>query len=266
MNFSIIKRSIPIILIACFVALPLGANEESKQKGKEKKYSSQTGLSLVLTRGNNKTFSFSFDTEQNLLRKRDKFNFKGSIIHTSSNNEKQSEIYYSHLKYERKISARAYLLGFMRAERNKQAGYNFRFMVSAGAGYAWIQREKITLSSEGSIGWSGERNLEKMVLNDLDNSDMLNQKTFTTSFLSSIISNKLIYNFTSDAQFVLEEILFVNMSDFDDYRLNVNSSVSASISRYFALKTSIKLVYEHQPVPGFKNTDFYLLSSIVVKI
>jgi len=264
--FHIKNQSVFFNLLIFLFLLPLSAAEGTEEKAKEKKYNSSTSFSLVLTRGNNKDFSFSFDTEQNLRLGKNKLNLKGSIIYSSSNNQKKSEIYYSHLKYDREISSRAYLLGLVRAERNKLAGYNFRFSLSTGAGYTWIKREKIEISSEGSFGWSRENNSEKIVLELIDDVPSFTERLFSESFLSSIISSKLVYNISAAAQLVHQEILFLNLGDFEDYRLNSYSSISASISRNFALKTSIQIVYEHKPVPGHKNTDLFLLSSIVIKI
>lgn len=262
------KKNQPVILILLMALslLPLRADEESQEKKEEKKYYSSTSLSCVVAKGNNKDFSFSFDTEQNFKFRKNKLNLKGSIIYSGSNNEKKSEIYYSHLKYDRQIGSRAYFLGLTRAERNRLAGYNFRFAFSAGAGYNWIQNKKIEISSEGAFGWSSERSSEKVVPEDMGSGLPIIERSILTSFLSSILSSRLVYDFSSAAQFIHEEILFLNMGDLEGYRLNSQSSISASISRYFALKTSIQIIYEHKPVPGYKNIDFYLLSSIVIKI
>lgn len=244
--------------------LPVKAEKEGEKK--EKKYYSSTSLSCVLTRGNNKDFSFSFDTEQNFDLKKHRLNLKASLIYSHKNNERKSEIYYSHLKYEREVNSKAYLLLLLRADRNKLAGYNFRFAFSGGGGYIWFKRKKLEISSEGVIGWSSENNLERLLSGNMESEPINGQKSITSSFLSSMISSKLIYDISSTAQLVHQESLFLNMGDWKDYRLNSYTSLSASISRFFALKTSIQLIYEHSPVPGFKNTDFYLLSSIVIKI
>jgi len=253
-----------IVLIGLF-AFPLKATEKGEKKEKEKVYSSSTSLSCVLTRGNNRAFSFSFDTIQDLHLKKNELNFKGSIIHSNSNNQEKSEIYYTHLKYDREISSRVYLLSLVRAERNKLAGYNLRVAFSVGAGYTWIKKEKVEISSEGAFGWNSENNSEKIIQDDVNDGPIITQRLFSESFVSSILSSKLIYDFSSAAQFVHQEILFLNMEDIKDYRLNSYSSISASVSRYFALKTSLQIIYERKPVPGHKNTDFFLLSSIVIK-
>lgn len=253
-----------IILMLGFFNLPLNAQEPQKQE-KEKKYFSSTSLSGVMTTGNNKTFSFSVDTDHNFLFGRNALNFKGSVIYSGQNSGRRSEIYYSHLKYDLKVSPRAYLLGLIRAERNILAGYNFRSGFSVGAGYAWIKKKKIEVHSEGALGWSGERSSERILPKDTGDGGSIIERTILTSFLCSILTTKMTINFSSAAQFTHDEILFLNMSDLQGYRLNSNSSISASMSRNFALKTSLKIIYENKPVPGYKNMDLYLLTSFVVK-
>lgn len=264
MDFNKTNRIIIFILLIGLLILPLKAAEEDEEK--EKIYSSSTSLSFVLTRGNNKGFFFSFDTVQNIHLKKNELSFKGNIIYSNSNNQEKSEIFYSHLKYNRKIGSRTYLLSLVRAERNKLAGYNFRFALSVGAGYTWIQQGKTEVSSEGSFGWSSEHNSEKIIQEVVGDNPSITERLFSESFASSIFSTKLLYNISSVAQFVHQETLFLNMKDMKDYRLNSYSSISASISRYFALKTSLQIIYERKPVLGHKRTDFYLLSSIVIKI
>ena len=59
---------------------------------------------------------------------------------------------------------------------------------------------------------------------------------------------------------------FFNLENTRAYRMNNYVSLSAAISPQLALKTSIELIYDNDPVPGFKHTDAYLLSSLVIKI
>jgi putative salt-induced outer membrane protein YdiY len=253
-----------VILIFGFLNLSLNAQEARKHE-KEKKYFSSTSLSGVMTTGNNKTFSFSVDTDHNFLFGRNELNLKGSVIYSGQNSGKKSQIYYSHLKYDLEVGPRAYLLGLVRAERNILAGYNFRCGFSLGAGYFWVKKEKIEVHSEGALGWSGERSSEKVLPGDTGDGGSVIERTISTSFLSSILATKMTITFSSSAQFTHDEIIFVKMSDLKAYRLNSYSSISASMSRNLALKTSLKIVYENKPVPGYKNMDLYLLTSFVVK-
>ena len=86
------------------MVFPLGAQEESGDKEKEKKYYSSTSFSLVLTRGNNRALSFSFDTEQNLRLALEVADYiyilsKGVVVYRSTPEElrKDEEAQMKHL-------------------------------------------------------------------------------------------------------------------------------------------------------------------------
>lgn len=256
-----------LILFVFFNASLVNAEEGDKEK-KEKKYFSSTSFSFLLTRGNNEDLNFSFDTDQNLNFEKNKFNLKVNIILTSSRNKVKSEIYTSHLKYRRKIGPKAYLLGLFSFEKNKSAGYDSRFIFSIGVGSTILQRRKIEIYSDLSIGWTREdfreAILENRLLKELSQNNLEDRKAFS-SYVSSVFSSRVMYNLSSTSQFILQENFFFNLREIKDWRINTSSSLSSSISQYFALKISIQLNYDHQPVPGFKSTDFFLLNSLVVK-
>jgi putative salt-induced outer membrane protein YdiY len=226
-----------------------------------KPYFSSTSFSLLFTRGNNQNLSYSVDTDQNLALGKNALNFKGSAIYSRSNHQPRSGIYYAHLKYDRQLSARAYLLGLTRVERNTSAGYMSRVSVTTGGGYTWIKKDnKVDVSSEVSLGWGGENNV---VPSPQAGSEATTRKT---DFLSSIMSHKLIYNVSETAQITIQGVVFSNLKDLRGFRVNSYSSLSAAISPSLALKTSLQVTYDNQPVVGYKPTDIYFLSSFVVKI
>ena len=251
-------------ILVCLLLLPLGAEEESHKEAK--KYSSSTSFSCVLVKGNSQEFTFSFDTEQNLKFIRNSFNLKAGLIYSHSDKELRSEVLYSHLKYGRRLNSRAFLLLLLRTERNKLAGYNYRFSFTGGGGYSWLKTNRVEISSEASFGWSSENNTK--VISLLSSEDELYPKEvkITSSFLASFISSKLTAEISSSARLVCQPSVFINMSRLRDYRLDSYLALSVSISRYFALKSSIKIIYYHQPVTGYKNMDSFFLSSIVLKI
>jgi len=228
---------------------------------KPKIYYSSTSFSLLLTRGNNQNLSYSVDTDHNLTLSKNVLNMKGSVIYTRSNGQPRSGIYYTHLKYDRQLSARAYLLGLTRFERNKSAGYLSRVSVTTGGGFTWIKKDNaLDVSSEISLGWSGENNLVAPAVIGGE------PTTRVANFVSSIMTHKLICNLTKTAQLSFQGVVFNNLKDLEAFRVNSYTALSASISASLALKTSFQVVYENQPVAGYKPTDIYFLSSLVVKM
>lgn len=245
------KRILIIIPILFSVVLCIQAEEESKDE--KKSYSSSTSFSLLMTSGNSQDFSLGLDTEQNLELNKNHIQFKGSIIYSESDGSKDSEVYYSHLQYRRVLSSKAYTVGSGRFERNVLSGYNYRFALSVGAGYLWKKSEKIELSSEAGFGWSQENNIKKNGGNNI-----------SLTFASCLISTKLKISISKTSELSFDELFFLNLDDTKDYRISSLASISVNISRYLALKISYQIKYNHSPVPGFKSTDHYILSSLVL--
>jgi len=246
-----IEKITSIFILLISLTLVMQADEEDEKK--QKIYSSSTSFSLLMTSGNTQELTLGFDTEQNLNFKKNEIQFKSSIIYSQSDGAKESELYYGHLEYRRSLSTRAYLLGLGRFERNVLSGYEYRVAFSAGAGYLWTKSERFELSSEIALGLSTENNLEKD-----------KEAEFRSSFVSSLITCKVKIKISSNSELVMHEIFFINLDNTNDYRLSSLGSLLVSISGYIALKISHQLKYNHQPVPGFKGTDQYLLSSIVL--
>lgn len=261
-----IRHFLPAVLMIIFLSPSLHSDEAEAKKKDPKKYNSATSFSALLIRGNNKDFTLSIDTDHNLVFKKDKFNLKANVIYATSNSVKKSEIYSSSLNYNRKFNTRAYFLGMATFSRNILAGYNSRFAFSTGAGYSWIKRDKINVSSEIALGWSSENNAERMIQQIIGNVFQTIKKKVKASFVSSVFSSELLYKISDAASLSHQEILLLNLEEIDAYRINSNSSISAAINKHFALKTSLQLSYENIPVMGYEKTDLYILSSLVFKL
>lgn len=259
------KKFIAVFFLVVVLMLPsfVLAQDKNGENEKTVKYKSETSLSLVLTRGNNKAFSFSFDTDQNLEFNKNRINLKGRFIDSSSNGEKTAEIYSSQLKYDRKISSRVYLLGFVRYERNKLSGYLSRIGLSAGGGISWIKNTKHQVTSELAFGWNNER--ENQLNFSVIAPSQVWAQTLSSSFISSVMTHKWTGRISESAQIMVQETLFLNLEEPKDFRLNSHYEISSSINRNLALKTSVEIIYEHHPVEGYKNTDTFILSSVVLK-
>lgn len=243
------------IIFAGLLMLNHGLQAENENPGEQKAYSSSTSLSLLYASGNSQELTLGFDTEQNFRHKKHLIQFKGSVIYSESGGSKKSELFYSHIQYKRDISSQVYVLGFGRAEKNELAGYKYRIALSMGGGYFWKKSEKLSLSSEGALGCNTEKNIEIITNTDVG-----------LSFISLILSNKLKAEITSTSEFVEHLIISFNLKTGNDYRITSMTSLSVNISKYLALKLSHQLKYNHDPVPGFKSTDHYFLSSLVLNL
>lgn len=252
-------------VIGLFVSPLVEARQEDPAEEKSPPYSSSTSLSLLFAAGNTEALTVALDTEQSLSLEKNQFQIKGSVITSRSDGEKDSELYYGHLKYKREFSEKAYFLGLGRFEKNEKAGYIHRISLTAGAGYAWIKKENVDFSSEASLGWNGEKNMIVNPMPTLEKTkDILGSDTF--SFLSLLVSNGLKLSLSPTAHLDIQEILFFNLKETNDYRLSSLVSLTAEISKFLALKISYQIHYSHRPVPGFKSADHYIFSSLVLNL
>lgn len=240
------------------------AAEKPPQPAKGFIYHSSTSISFLLARGNNKNLSFSFDTDQNFWIKKDSFNLKGTLIYARDNGFMTNEIYYTHLKYNHQLGDGAYLLSLARFERNVLAGYPSRYSFSAGGGWTWVKTSKFALFSDLAVGWSSENSSAKVNLGDVAGPPI--EKSLNSSFLSTIFTSRFTFSLTPTSQVIHQEVVFLNMANMSDYRVNSMSSLSASFTRYFGLKMTVQVNYERNPVLGYKNTDVFLISSLVIGI
>jgi putative salt-induced outer membrane protein YdiY len=236
---------------------------ETPPAAKPVDYNSSTSFSFLLTRGNNENINFGFDTDQNLILGRDSLNLKGSLIYAKANGLDQNEIYYAHLKYNHSVNEGAYVLGLARFERDVLAGYPSRYSFSAGGGLTWLKTESLSFLSDIAVGWSSENAAAKVNLSD---GSPAVEKSTNSSFVSTILTNRFAIKITASSRVVQQEVLFVDLHDVSNYRLNSLSSLSASISRSFALKMSFQVNFDKKPVPGFKSTDMFVMSSLVVSL
>ncbi len=246
-NISWILFSVLAVLI---IRLEIRAEEPKSQS--QKTYASSTSFSLLITSGNTRKMTFGFDTDQSLVVKKNQFQLKGSVIYGRSEGIKNAEFYYTHLKYKRELTSKVFFLALSRFEKNDLAGYNHRYSLSAGAGYNWVKKTKITATSEPSLGWSHESNI--------------GQDSAILSFLSLLVASSVKVVLTPTAHISCQEIFSFNLKDPKDFRVTSFISVTADLNKFLALKFSYQLFYNHKSISGFKNTDHYLLSSLVLNL
>ena len=227
-------------------------NAEESENQSQKPYTSSTSFSLLMTAVNTKKLTFGFDTEQSLILDKNQFQLKGSVIYGRSDGIKNAEFYFGHLKYKRELSSKVFLLGFGRFEKNALAGYKHRYSLSTGAGYIWIKKTNIFASSEASLGWSHESNVS--------------HDSTILSFMSFLVSSSVKVTLSPKSYISCQELFSLNLKDSKDFRISSFISMTADISKSFALKFSYQLFYNHKSIPGFQNIDHYFLSSLVINL
>jgi putative salt-induced outer membrane protein YdiY len=246
---------IPLLLIISSVA----AEKKGETKGLLGPWKATTELSYVVTSGNTSTSTFSLGI--NLTRKwaKDTLTFKSFMLRSSattfkrraegtetdfevieeSTKELVAENYLLSGQYERNFSEKLRGQLGVSWERNKFSGIDRRYMLIGGLGYSWVDTEKTQIKMDAGITCTSRKYIDQG----------------TTSFagfrFNLFAEQKLSDKSSVTSQFIFDD----NLKDTQDWRYDWTNSITASISRSLALKTSYRIL--HTNSPAMTNLPLY---------
>jgi putative salt-induced outer membrane protein YdiY len=150
-------------------------------------------------------------------------------------------------KYDHFLSKRLYLFGAVRAERDRIADLDLRFTPSLGAGYQWYETPTFNLFSEAGLAWVYE-----------DYRDQGSEDHFAA---------RLAYHvdwtpYKAVTLFHNLEWLPAFDEPFDDYNLNGDVGLRATIIQGFFAEAKVELRYDATPAPGNEKEDVRYLVGI----
>jgi len=115
---------------------------------------------------------------------------------------------------------------------NKPTGIDNRYMAGGGLGYRFFKTELQTLSVEFGFDYTDETQVGGT----------------SDSFAGARAFLGYLYNISKTSTFTEDFTVLENLSDTSDLRARSVSAVTASISQKLALKVTLLLVYDNQPV------------------
>ena len=237
---------------------------EDEEEEAEQGWFNATELSIVLTGGNSDTQTFGF---RNTLRKvwpmarfrlkvdgvrsktaDDRFllidpgitflpgetpsDFTTSLIEPKV--EPDVEQYFAEGRFERNISERFFWHAGSSWDRNKDASILNRYIVFAGVGNIWSDREDLKFSTAYGVSYT-----------DREETDLDPEKD--TRFGGLRLSWDYLNAF--GAFTVYENDLTTNMSlkEASDYSLNMTNALGLIMSEHFSLRLSLQWLFENEP-------------------
>ncbi|MEN6311751.1 MAG: DUF481 domain-containing protein [Acidobacteriota bacterium] len=178
-----------------------------------------------------------------------------------------AENYAVNTQYDRRLTnkiAAQFALGW---DHNKFASLAGRVIFTAGTGYAWVETKRTTFKTDGGVTFTVRKYY---------NQDSTSFAGFRGNFT---FEQKILDTSSFASQFILDE----NLKRTVDWRYDWTNSVTASISKSLALKTSLRIVYANLPaqvavplydslgastgltVPvSLKKVDTYFTTSLVI--
>lgn len=274
--------------LAIFVLGPAaGLAQEAPKQGLFGPWQATAEVSYVVTGGNTATSAFSLGTSFTRKWAKDTLLFKGFVLNSDATTtgrtaqgtetdfevivtkttRKVAESYLLAGQYDRRISKKLAGQAGLSWDRNRFAGIDDRTIMTAGLGFACIEKPRTQLKTSAGLTYTFRR----YVGQDWESFGGLRftlnaeQKIFEASSFSSV--------------FVFDE----NLKDAPDWRFDWTNSLTATLSKRIALKVSLRSLYAHQPalqeIPLFdllgeptglnvsvplKNLDLFFTTSIVI--
>jgi putative salt-induced outer membrane protein YdiY len=150
-------------------------------------------------------------------------------------------------KYDYFLTEKFYLYGALRAERDTMADLDLRLIVGPGVGYQWYETPTFNLATEAGVSWIYE--------------DYKDQKS------KDHWAGRLAYHVDWMPHKALK--LFHNLEwlpsfegPFDDYNLNLDAGLRATIIQGFFAELKIEFRYDSTPARGAEKEDVRYLVGV----
>ena len=227
-------------------------------------WSNSTELSLVVTEGNSNTTSFGLKDTLEYKKDPGRWRFRIDSLRTTKSDdpflliepgiifqpgetpaavprhavrpasEPDIERYFTEGRYDHNISKGATWNAGASWDRNEDAGILNRYIVFAGLGHTWRDREDLAFRTSYGVSWTDrEEEIE----------DPEKERRFPGARLSSDFKDKWGASTTYDNDFTFN----ISFEDFSDYNADLTQGVSVSMSKHLSLKVSLQFLYANEP-------------------
>jgi putative salt-induced outer membrane protein YdiY len=203
-------------------------------------------LNGLVTTGNSETEQFGFTFRLNKKWEKDRVHFGAEYSYGRQTDPNtgiaSTTVDYGQAtgKYEHDLTKKLYTYSQLKLERDGVAGLNFRVTPSTGLGYRWFEGPTFNFSTEAGLAYIYE--------------------DYETSGATDFWSPRLAYavDWTPVKPLTLYNTLeyLPNFTAFtEDYLLNIDAGLRATIWRGFFTDFRIEYRYDSQPAPGRQKAD-----------
>jgi putative salt-induced outer membrane protein YdiY len=274
-------------LLALILVGPAALGGQEKKTGLLGPWAATAEVSYVVTGGNTATSALSLGTSLSRKWTNDTLLFKTYILKSNATTttrtaqgtvddfevleesitRKVAENFQVAGQYDRRISKK--LLGQVGLgwDRNRFAGLDDRIIATTGFGYAWVEKARTQVKTSAGVTYT----IRQYVGEDWS--------SFAGFRFSLQGEQKILESSKLSTQFIFDE----NLQAMRDWRFDWTNSVSASISKWLALKVSLRMIYGNVPALQYlplldgagdptgltvpyplKKLDTFLTTSIVI--
>ncbi|MBU6375251.1 MAG: DUF481 domain-containing protein [Bdellovibrionales bacterium] len=210
----------------------------------------ETEVGMVITGGNSKSSTLHVKQANVLESGSRKLKFGGNYLNTTTRGILDARSWLLALRYEQAFRpSLGFYLG-QGVESNIFAGYVQRWNSDAGAQAVFIKEPKANWL--GEVGY--RYTIENGILGNQEKSGFLRFFTEVSREFKANVSGKIAAEFLP------------RLSQFSDYRLNLEPSIQAMLNEWLSLKVGYEIRYINEPLPGAQyKTDTVFSTALVAK-
>lgn len=238
-------------ITACFVAGMLLAGTASRAAAQDsvpRPWKLQTDFGFVNTAGNTSTTTLNAGEAASYSTGRWTFGQQFTAVYGRTDGEQSAENYTAGLRSDYSLASGFGVYGLGGWSRNEFAGITRRFEEGVGLTFKAIAQERTTLGFEAGVSANQQRSTE-----DVEDNYAAGR--------GAVLFKQL---FATSAYFLQTGEILPSFKTSDDYLINTETSVVAPLSRSVAFKAGYVIHFDHDPEPGFKQTDRYLTSGLQI--
>jgi putative salt-induced outer membrane protein YdiY len=211
-------------------------------------WQSSASAGLTLTRGNSQTLLFTADVQTQKKMPENEFMLGLGGAYGDQNSKDTVNNYKAFGQWNHLFTERFF--GYVRADalRDIIADLDYRFTVGPGVGYYLIKETNTTLAVEAGAAFEAQKLGKK-------------DDTFVTARLAERFEHKF-----SDRARVWQSVEFLPQVDkLDNYLVNFEIGLEASLTKSFSLKTYLDDNYQNRPAAGKLKNDLKLVAAVAYK-
>ena len=211
-------------------------------------WASSVSAGLTLTRGNSHTLLYSGSIATDRKTPDNEFSLGASGAYGSQDSVENVNNYSGFAQWNHLFSERFYAYARVDAMRDVIADLDYRFNLGPGVGYYLIKQTNTTLAVEAGVGYQNEH------LGDEYN-----------SFATARLAERFEHKFSDRARFWQNAELLPQVDKLQNYAINFEIGLEASITKTFGLKTFLDDNYQSEPAANHYRNDVKLISGVSYK-
>ena len=212
-------------------------------------WQSAVSVGLSLTRGNSDTTLFTADYLTQRKTPFDEYKIDLSTTYGEQDSKDTANNYKANGQWNHLFTPRSYTYGRVDGLRDTISEVDYRANIGPGLGYYLWKDTNTTFATEGGGSYEAQR---------LDDSG-------DRSFATLRLANRFEHKVNDHVRLWQNAEVLPQVDDFNNYVINFEAGVEASLSKSFSLKTYLDDNYDNDPAPGKLRNDAKIVAALGYK-